>query len=235
MTPGDMGLDGSGHTNGSAGLSRSNARRDRVFAVTSFPCRPVAALVTPRAHALQPSALGSAEVSRWSRTRPTVVRGQLRALPHRMVVVIKDQKSIVIVGGGFAGTTLARELDRDLPPDCGLLVISEESYMTFNPMLPEAVGASVFPEQVVAPIRQMLSRGRFIMGRVTAINSSAKSLVCDTLAGELTDCLRSPGARLRQPGAARPHPGTCRACHPAQDCRRRDAHPQCRVAAGGAD
>ncbi len=98
---------------------------------------------------------------------------------------MKKQKSIVIVGGGFAGTTLARDLDRRLPPGRHLLLISEESYTTFNPMLPEAVGASVFPEQVVAPIRQMLSRGRFIMGRVTAIDAAAKSLVCNTLAGEL--------------------------------------------------
>ena len=65
-------------------------------------------------------------------------------------------RSIVIVGGGFAGTTLARALDGKLPRGYELVLISEESYTTFNPMLPEAVGASVFPEQVVAPIRQML-------------------------------------------------------------------------------
>ena len=65
-------------------------------------------------------------------------------------------KNIVIIGGGFAGTTLARALERDLPAGHELLLISEESYTTFNPMLAEAVGASVFPEQVVAPIRQML-------------------------------------------------------------------------------
>jgi NADH:ubiquinone reductase (H+-translocating) len=98
---------------------------------------------------------------------------------------MKERNTVVIVGGGFAGTTLARDLDRSMPPGCRLLLISEESYTTFNPMLPEAVGASVFPEQVVAPIRQMLSRGRFIMGRVTAIDATAKSLVCTTLAGEL--------------------------------------------------
>ena len=27
------------------------------------------------------------------------------------------QKNLVIIGGGFAGTTLARRLDRSLPPD----------------------------------------------------------------------------------------------------------------------
>src|SRR5262245_28913435 len=92
-------------------------------------------------------------------------------------------RTIVIVGGGFAGTTLARELERDLPADTALVLISEESYVTLNPMLPEAVGASVFPEQVVAPIRQILKRGRFIMGRVTAVDRAAKTVACSTLAG----------------------------------------------------
>jgi len=97
---------------------------------------------------------------------------------------MNDTRNIVIVGGGFAGTTLARALDGVLEPDYELLLISAESYTTFHPMLPEAVGASIFPEQVVAPIRQMLSRGRFIMGRVSAIDTAAKTLTCSTLAGE---------------------------------------------------
>ncbi len=96
-----------------------------------------------------------------------------------------EQKNIVVIGGGFAGTTLARELDGKLPTGYQLLVISEESYTTFNPLLAEAVGASIFPEQVVAPIREMLVRGRFIMGRVTAIDTAAKSLSCASLAGNL--------------------------------------------------
>src|SRR6266511_1550912 len=93
-------------------------------------------------------------------------------------------RNIVVIGGGFAGTTLARELDGRLPAGWQLLLISEESYTTFNPLLPEALGASIFPEQVVAPIRQMLKRGRFVMGRVTAIDPAAKALTCTTLAGE---------------------------------------------------
>jgi NADH dehydrogenase len=94
-------------------------------------------------------------------------------------------RKIVIVGGGFAGTTLARQLDRSLPAGHELLLVSEESYSTFHPMLPEAVGASIFPEQVVAPIRQMLKRGRFIMGRVSAVDRQAKTLRCVSLAGEI--------------------------------------------------
>ena len=82
-------------------------------------------------------------------------------------------RSIVIVGGGFAGTEFARTLDGRLPAGWELVLVSEESYTTFNPLLPEAVGASIFPEQAVAPIRMMLRRARFVMGRVTAIADAA--------------------------------------------------------------
>lgn len=91
--------------------------------------------------------------------------------------------SILIVGGGFAGTTLARELQRTLP----LTLISEESYTTFNPMLPEAVGSAIFPEHAVAPIRAMLApTTRFVMGKVARVDLNQKTLECETLAGSRT-------------------------------------------------
>ncbi len=96
-------------------------------------------------------------------------------------------KNIVIVGGGIAGSTVARELRARLPEGYMLILISEESYLTFNPMLPEVVGASIFPEQVVAPLRQMLNlsgASRFIMGHVVAVDRAAKTVTCSSLAGE---------------------------------------------------
>lgn len=96
------------------------------------------------------------------------------------------RRSVVILGGGFAGTSAARELAGRLPPDVDLTLISEESYTTFHPMLPEAVGASIFPEQVVAPLRELLvpdGRSRFIMARVTRVDTGARLLHCSTLAG----------------------------------------------------
>jgi NADH dehydrogenase len=98
---------------------------------------------------------------------------------------VEKTRNVVIVGGGFAGTTLARALDARLPAGYELLLVSEESHTTFNPMLPEALGASVFPEQVVAPIRQMLRRGRFVMGRVHAIDARRRSVTASTLAGNI--------------------------------------------------
>lgn len=97
-----------------------------------------------------------------------------------------DKQTVVIVGGGFAGTTLAQALETQLPPGWQVLLISEESYTTFNPMLAEVVGAAVFPEHVIVPIRQMLSRTRFIMGRLTQIDPVKRQLNCHTLTGPIT-------------------------------------------------
>lgn len=96
---------------------------------------------------------------------------------------MEHDKNIVIVGGGFAGTTLAGALERMLPSGWQVVLVSEESYTTFNPMLAEVVGASVFPEHVVAPIRQMLRTSRFVMGRATGVDLARGRLETDTLAG----------------------------------------------------
>ena len=97
---------------------------------------------------------------------------------------MNGDSNIVIVGGGFAGTTLACALERTLPEGWRVLLVSEESYTTFNPMLAEVVGASVFPEHVVAPIRQMLGRtSRFVMARVGDVDFARRTIEANTLAG----------------------------------------------------
>ena len=93
-------------------------------------------------------------------------------------------RTIAVIGGGFAGTTLARVLDGKLPEGYELLLISEESHTTFNPMLPEAVGAAVFPEQIVAPIRQMVRHTHFVMGSVARVDFAKRVIECSTLAGD---------------------------------------------------
>ena len=96
-------------------------------------------------------------------------------------------RTLVIAGGGFAGTTLAQRLMHRLPTGWQLVLLSEESTTTFNPMLAEVVGAAVFPEHVIVPIRALLHGAppgvRFVMGRLTHVDVQAQRLVCDTLAG----------------------------------------------------
>lgn len=94
-----------------------------------------------------------------------------------------EERNIVIVGGGFAGTTLAQELAGRLSPPYRVVLVSQESYTTFNPMLAEVVGASVFPEQVIAPIRQMVGEAQFVMARVSDVDFERRQVRCETLAG----------------------------------------------------
>lgn len=83
---------------------------------------------------------------------------------------MKDTKRIVIFGGGFAGITLARELDRQLPEGWGVTLISQENFITYNPLLAEVVGASLLPGHVVAPHRQMLRKADVCMATVTGVD-----------------------------------------------------------------
>ncbi len=45
------------------------------------------------------------------------------------------RSSLVILGGGFAGTTLARRLESRLPDDWDMTLISQENCITYQPLL----------------------------------------------------------------------------------------------------
>ena len=87
-------------------------------------------------------------------------------------------KNLVVVGGGFAGTTVVKSLEHELPPDWTLTLVSQENFITFNPLLPEVVGASVLPGHVVAPHRQMFHCSLVSMARVWEIDTAQKQVLC---------------------------------------------------------
>ncbi len=83
-------------------------------------------------------------------------------------------RNLVIVGGGFAGVTLAQHLEHQLPTGWRLTLVSQENFITFNPLLPEVVGASILPGHVIAPHRQMIHCSHVCMAQVTEIDYAAK-------------------------------------------------------------
>jgi len=87
-----------------------------------------------------------------------------------------DSKHIVILGAGFAGTALARALERQLPDSFNITLISRDNYITYNPLLAEVVGSSILSSHVVAPVRQMLNRTRFCMVNVTDIDLEKRQI-----------------------------------------------------------
>jgi NADH:ubiquinone reductase (H+-translocating) len=76
----------------------------------------------------------------------------------------------VIVGGGFAGVTLAQRLERLLPTETEVIVLSAENHLVFTPMLPEVVGRTISPLHVVVAGRQLTRRTKWVEARVSRID-----------------------------------------------------------------
>ncbi len=85
-----------------------------------------------------------------------------------------NKKKIVIVGGGFSGAVLAQKLESLLPLDWDIYLLSKTNFITYNPLLPEVIGASVLPGHVQAPYRLMLKRTRIRMVTVDNIDYEKK-------------------------------------------------------------
>ena len=56
----------------------------------------------------------------------------------------------LVLGGGFAGSYVARLLKRR-----GATIVSLENFMLYTPLLPEAASGTLEPRHVVVPLRQM--------------------------------------------------------------------------------
>ncbi|WUH97520.1 NAD(P)/FAD-dependent oxidoreductase [Spirillospora sp. NBC_00431] len=88
---------------------------------------------------------------------------------------------IVIVGGGYVGMYTALRLQKRLRGELRrgevmVTVIDPQSYMTYQPFLPEAASGSLEPRHVVAPLRRVLRRCRILNGYVTRIDHASKRL-----------------------------------------------------------
>lgn len=90
----------------------------------------------------------------------------------------KTRKRIVIVGGGFAGVECARQLESELGDDPGidLVMINEDNFLLFTPMLPQVVSGMIETRHIVTPIRTICKRTRFFEGRVKGIDPYAKTI-----------------------------------------------------------
>lgn len=64
---------------------------------------------------------------------------------------------IIVIGGGFGGVTCARALRKLLPrTSWEVLVFNKENHMVFHPLLAELAAAVVQPQDVGAPMRELL-------------------------------------------------------------------------------
>lgn len=83
---------------------------------------------------------------------------------------------VVIVGGGFAGITVAKHLTSD---DFQVTIIDKSNHHLFQPLLYQVATAALSPGDIAIPIRAVFTKRKnikVILGRVNKINKPAKKI-----------------------------------------------------------
>jgi len=88
------------------------------------------------------------------------------------------KKRVLILGGGFAGAYTALALQKKLAgvPDVEVMLVSQENFVLFTPMLHEVAGSDAAAPDVVQPLRKMLRRTSILIGDVETIDLGKKQV-----------------------------------------------------------
>ncbi|MBX6386033.1 MAG: NAD(P)/FAD-dependent oxidoreductase [Microbispora sp.] len=105
------------------------------------------------------------------------------------MVADRNWKHVVIVGGGYVGLYTALRLQRTLRRELRdgsvrITLIDPQSYMTYQPFLPEAAAGNISPRHVVAPLRRVLPKVRILNGKVSKVHHEARRLTFEPVAGQ---------------------------------------------------
>ncbi|PQO32053.1 hypothetical protein DTL21_17580 [Bremerella cremea] len=93
-----------------------------------------------------------------------------------------EKQRIVILGGGFGGVYTASELMRRVKRiskheiDVEVILVSEENYITFQPLLPEVVSGAVEQLHVISPIRRIAPGAVLYVRHIDKIDVENKTI-----------------------------------------------------------
>jgi NADH:ubiquinone reductase (H+-translocating) len=91
---------------------------------------------------------------------------------------------ILIVGGGYVGMYTALRLQKHLRrSEARITVVDPQSYMTYQPFLPEAGAGNLEPRHVVVPLRRVLRGCDVLSGRITSIDHASRQAVFEPIEG----------------------------------------------------
>jgi NADH dehydrogenase len=94
-------------------------------------------------------------------------------------------RTILIVGGGYAGFYTAWKLQKKLRRgEARVIVVDPRPYMTYQPFLPEVVAGSVEARHAAVSLRRHLTKTEIVAGRVTRIDHASKTVTVRPAVGE---------------------------------------------------
>jgi len=88
----------------------------------------------------------------------------------------RNKKKIVILGGGFAGLECTRKLEQYFKDnsEIEIVLVSEDNFLLFTPMLPQVASGMIETRHIVMPIRTITKQVIFYEGRVKNIDPYGK-------------------------------------------------------------
>ncbi len=88
-------------------------------------------------------------------------------------------RRVVVLGGGFGGLEAVIGLERLLPKEDQILLVSERNFLLFTPLLPQIASSNIDPRHIVQTVRDIRGKRRFGFRRDTAlsIDLSARRLI----------------------------------------------------------
>jgi len=91
----------------------------------------------------------------------------------------RNEKQIVILGGGFAGMRTAECLEKELQaiPLVRVTLVSDTNALLFTPMLAEVAGSSLEPSHISTPLRSSLPQTQFIRGLAIGVDLEARNVL----------------------------------------------------------
>jgi NADH dehydrogenase len=96
---------------------------------------------------------------------------------------------ILILGGGFAGIEVLRQLQKAFQNDIGIdiTLVSRDNFFLFTPMLPEISSGMIETRHIVTPLRVFCNRAKFYEANIESIDLDNKQVVISHQIGKQTN------------------------------------------------
>ena len=90
--------------------------------------------------------------------------------------MVKNKKKIVILWSGFAAVECAKKLEKEYwdNPEIEIVMIGEDNFLLFTPMLPQVASGMIETRHIVFPIRTICKKTKFYEGRIKNIDPYGK-------------------------------------------------------------
>jgi NADH:ubiquinone reductase (H+-translocating) len=120
--------------------------------------------------------------------RPTALRRRSSRAVEPLPGNDRRQARVLVLGGGFVGLYTALGLEKRLSPaEVDITLVNPESFMAYQPFLPEAAAGNIEPRHVVVPLRTVLKRTSLVTGSAIALDHNRRLATIEPVEGEPYD------------------------------------------------